>query len=175
MTQWKTLQDGTVHRFLIGVADITGFAAFMKSRTLQETYRFMKDIASLVSAHITKHNGLIISYIGDAVLFLFSEDDVDTGVKAVHELNGLMLDYFQKNGLTNRVTFSLHFGEAVVGKLPPFDTWDIYGEDVNLLFLLEKSQYKGRIILSPQVFRKLSPETRKLFHKFTPPVVYLSD
>jgi hypothetical protein len=30
-------------------------------------------------------------------------------------------------------------------------------------------------VISPQAFRKLSPATRKSFHKYTPPVVYVAE
>jgi hypothetical protein len=47
----------------------------------------------------------------------------------------------------------------------------------NIAALMPRSgpsnRYKGRFIITPQVLRKLKPETRKLVHKFTSPVVYI--
>jgi hypothetical protein len=46
---------------------------------------------------------------------------------------------------------------------------DVLGSTVNTLFLLKVSGFA----LTPEAFRKLTPETRKLFKKHTPPVFYI--
>jgi hypothetical protein len=48
------------------------------------------------------------------------------------------------------------------------------GEAVNIASMLGRGEHRGRLVISPQVFRKLSPETRKSFRKFTPPIVYVA-
>lgn len=46
---------------------------------------------------------------------------------------------------------------------------DVFGETVNIAAMLKANG----IAITPQVFRKLEPETRKLFKKHTPPVTYI--
>ena len=82
---------------------------------------------------------------------------------------------FKNKGLGNTLTFSFHFGEMVAGKIPPFETWDFGGEAINIAFSLDRGSYRAQFVITPQVFRKLAPPTRKLFHKHTPPIVYLSE
>jgi class 3 adenylate cyclase len=175
MKQWENIKDGSIRNFLMCTVDITGFGAFMKNRPAADTLSLMKDVAALVTGHVASCGGLVVKYLGDEALVIFPEESVDTGVRCIMELEKALLDYFGKKDLANRISTAMHFGEAAMGKLPPFDTWDIYGRDVNLLFLLENRNAKGRTLITPQVFRKLPPETRKLFHKFTPPVVYFRE
>jgi hypothetical protein len=51
----------------------------------------------------------------------------------------------------------------------------VVGDSVNIAATLDRGRNQGKFIISPQVFRKLRPETRKYFHKFTPPVIYISE
>jgi hypothetical protein len=61
------------------------------------------------------------------------------------------------------------------GKIPSFDTWDFGGEAINIAFSLDRGPYRAQFVITPQVFRKLAPGNRKMFHKHTPPIVYLSE
>jgi class 3 adenylate cyclase len=172
MKQWKNLTDGSIHNFLICSMDITGFGALLKTKTAQEILSLMKDVTLIISEQVERAGGLVIKYIGDAALVIFDEADVDGGVRCVTGCDKALLDMFRKKDLPNRISTVMHFGEAVIGRLPPFSDWDIFGKDVNLVFVLENKGARGRLMITPQVFRKLAPETRKMFHKFKPPVVY---
>jgi len=46
---------------------------------------------------------------------------------------------------------------------------DVLGATVNTMFMLKTTGFA----MTPEAFRKLAPETRKLFKKHTPPVVYI--
>jgi hypothetical protein len=46
---------------------------------------------------------------------------------------------------------------------------DVIGETVHIAATLGSRSFA----LSQQAFRQLTPEHRQLFHKFTPPVLYL--
>ncbi len=115
--------------------------------------------------------------MGDAGLIIFPDELIDSGVRALIELQKKLHDYIDSENLHNRVTMSMHYGEITLGKLEPIERPDCYGNAVNIAALMPQSgpsnRYKGRFIITPQVFRKLKPETRKLVHKFTPPVVYI--
>jgi hypothetical protein len=64
-----------------------------------------------------------------------------------------------------------HFGPICVGLIGirADKRVDILGSTVNVMFMLKTAGFA----LTPEVFRKLNPETRKLFKKHTPPVVYI--
>jgi hypothetical protein len=66
-------------------------------------------------------------------------------------------------------------GPVCLVRLPPVDKPDVLGETVNIAAMAGSSHRPGGFAITPQVFRKLEPETRKAFHKFTPPIVYLAE
>lgn len=174
MQDLSTIKEGQIISALVCMTDITGFARISQSESMETLYKFLRDFADITSKKIEGTKGKIIKYIGDASLIMFPEDSVDEGVRILLELQNELEDSFKENGYNNKITFSLHFGEVIAGKFPPIDTIDILGDTINIAFMLDRGHYRGRFVITPQVFRKLKPETRKRFHKFTPPVVYLA-
>ena len=169
------LSEGQRTSLLIGFYDISRFAAFSRSKPPEKIFSLMKELAEITSVEISDAGGIIIKYIGDAALFIFPENGIKQGLAAVVRLKAEAERLLEQHEYQTSLTCTLHFGEVVVGKLPPFDTWDIMGEAVNIAASLDRSGHKGRIIMTPQAFRKLEPVDRKAFHKYTPPVVYVGD
>lgn len=62
--------------------------------------------------------------------------------------------------------FKAHFGPVMAGPIGIRNDkhLDVFGETVNIAAMLKANG----IAITPQVFRKLEPETRKLFKKHTP-------
>jgi len=167
--------NGQIISALICMYDLSGFARFSRSVDMKTMYCLLRDVAAITSDNIQHTSGTIIKYIGDAALILFPEESVDEGVRILLVLKQELENHLKKmNYITRNITFSLHFGEVIMGKLRPFDYMDVFGNTVNTAFLLDRGNYRGKFVISPQVFRKLKPETRKKFHKFTPPIVYLA-
>ena len=83
----------------------------------------------------------------------------------------------KSKGFNNKVSFSNHYGEITIGKLgvEPFETIDAFGDSINTTFVMNGKPFRGRFNISPQLFRKLNSETRKIFHKYTPSIVYIAD
>jgi hypothetical protein len=68
----------------------------------------------------------------------------------------------EEKGEDNRLTFAAHFGEAVVGRLLPFEVDDVIGLKVQTAFSMLSRSYRNRFVISPQVFRCwLKPATKK--------------
>lgn len=175
MDSLKDLTHGKRVDVLIGWYDINRFLAVARKVSPEEVLDLIVKIGAMVDRCVSGSGGLIIKYVGDAALFVYPEGLVDRAVDALLALKSEMEGFFSQKGYGNTVTFSLHFGEVIVGKIPPFGTWDIFGEAVNIAFSLDRGPYRAQFVITPQAFRKLSPATRKLFHKHTPPIVYLSD
>jgi class 3 adenylate cyclase len=121
--------------------------------------------------------GLVIKFIGDACLIVFPEDAVDAGVGILLSIKAKVEKLLSNLGYPNRLRVTAHFGEAAIG---PYGfgrhiRMDVFGDCVNTAAMLGRGEHKGRLIISPQAFRKLSPQTRKKFHKHTPPIVYLAE
>jgi hypothetical protein len=74
-------------------------------------------------------------------------------------------------GANCRQHIRLHFGPVCLGPLGTRDDkrTDIIGSTVNTMFMLKSTGFA----LTPEVFRKLAPETRRFFKKHTPPVYYI--
>ena len=74
-------------------------------------------------------------------------------------------------GVACRQHIRIHFGPMCSGLLGTRDDkrLDIIGSTVNTMFMLKSTGFA----MTPEAFRKLGPETRKLFKKHTPPVVYI--
>ncbi|MBN1699370.1 MAG: adenylate/guanylate cyclase domain-containing protein [Spirochaetales bacterium] len=175
MKNFSTIPSGQKINTLICTCDVTGFARLSREKGIEAVLCLMNDFTSLVNERIKTSSGSIIKYIGDSALIIFPEDAVDEGVALLLSLKKDIETSFSRRNLRNRITFSLHFGEVIVARFKPFDTIDILGDAVNTAFLIDRGDYRGRFVITPQVFRKLKPETRKKFHKYTPPVVYLAE
>ena len=59
--------------------------------------------------------------------------------------------------------------------MKPVPGVDIFGEAINTAFTVDRRSHRGRLVISPQAFRRLAPETRKRFHRHTPQIVYVAD
>jgi hypothetical protein len=112
-----------------------------------------------------------MKFMGDAALMLFPETAVDAGVRALLALQIEGDQFWAKKGVATHHHIRAHFGSICLGKIGMRDEKrdDILGATVNTLFLLKTSGFA----ITPEVFRKLDPETRKLFKKHTPPVTYI--
>ena len=162
---------------LIAFADIQGFAGVAeKLPESLELFAFLKKWADLCTDTVEARGGRILKFIGDSFLSIFPEDGVDAGVMALLAAKRESEKHFLENGFSSKLRITVHFGEVAIGPMGKGNgkKVDIIGKEVNVAALLGHGEHRGRVIISPQVFRHLSAETRKLFHKYTPPIVYLA-
>lgn len=151
---------------LIAFADLTRWQA--ESSRLDELVladvmdRFYELVASRVGAE-----GTVVKFMGDAALVVF--EDVDAGVRALLEMKKDVDEYFAALGWESRLVVKAHFGDVVAGSFGAEKRFDILGRNVNIAATLETRSFA----ISAEAFRKLAPETRKLFKKHTPPITYL--
>ena len=174
MQTFSQLSEGQQIELLVGFYDINRFTAISRSSSPSEVVSILKEVGRITSDRIPAGGGMIIKYIGDACLFAFPDERVDQAMQTLVELKEELEQFFSGRGFGNTLTFSLHFGEVVAMKIPPFETWDIGGQAINVVWSLDRGPHRGQFVITPQVFRKLQPPTRKMFHKHTPPIVYLS-
>jgi class 3 adenylate cyclase len=163
---------------LISFMDIQGFLSIaQKVQDSLEVFDLLNGWAGVVTPIVSRAGGYLVKFIGDACLMIFPEDSVDKGVLGIMELKAASEKYFNQKGFSNKLRATAHFGEVVVGPfgVAPHQAVDVLGDTVNTAASLEKVDRRGQLIISPQAFRKLSPSTRKLFHKYTPPVVYIAE
>ncbi|MAG13853.1 MAG: hypothetical protein CMN78_04590 [Spirochaetales bacterium] len=175
MKDFLRIIDGQKFQSLICFTDVTGFAQTVKALGTEGAVEMLRDLATTIDDHLRPTPGWIVKYIGDASLIVFPDEWVDEGVRTLLSLKQKCDAHLEERELPNKITFAMHFGEIMVIKLPPIEGFDVMGDAVNTTARLEGGRSKGRFVISPQVFRKLKPQTRKSFHKFTPPIVYYGE
>ena len=157
---------------LVGFSDLTLYNRYTQKTGNLDLLALMTAYFELTGGIIEDVGGLFIKTIGDASLAAFRGGDTDAGVNAFLRTKSEGDAWLRAQGLNSVAIVKLHFGAVACGYVgaPSEKRFDIYGKTVNTAALLESKGFA----MSPQVFRKLSPETRKLFKKHTPPVTYIA-
>ena len=176
--EFSTITTPTRVDLLISFMDIQGFLGIAKAQhDLTKLFDLLNNWAKIIIKDVEQARGRVVKFIGDACLIVFAEEDADLGVQTLISLKAKAEAFLLDQGFKNKIKVTGHVGEAVMG---PFGAGncrsiDVFGDSVNIASTLERSDHHGRLILSPQAFRKLSSSTRKLFHKYTPPIVYVAE
>jgi adenylate cyclase len=163
---------------LISFMDIQGFRSISGTTgDLLQLFDLLNGWATIIVKHVDQAGGRVMKFIGDSCLIIFPEDEADRGVRAMLTVKQEVEAYFKSKGFPNKVRTTAHVGEAVLGQFGAGSCkqLDVFGDSVNTAASLERADRAGRLTISAQAFRRLSPTTRKFFHKYTPPVVYLAE
>ncbi len=163
---------------LISFIDIMGFSSI--SQRLKDPvllFEFLSAFAAAVIRIVEGTSGMVIKFIGDACLLAFPEDAVDEGMRTIIKIKKEYEAELKEKSIPTGLRITAHFGEVAIGLLGSGKcrTLDIIGDAVNIASTVGRGEHRGKILISPQAFRKLSAETRKMFHKHTPPIVYLAE
>ena len=177
MATFDEIKEPIKANLLICFYDLSRFLDIGKKVDSLEGFNILNGMAVTTIRFIKKTTGRIIKFIGDAGLIVFPEESVDDGVRLLLQLRDEIVGYFRSRGIKIKVHFGVHFGEVVIGPFgeEPNQSIDIGGASVNVASKLAGRDYREKFVISPQAFRKLKPETRKMFHKFTPPIVYIAE
>jgi class 3 adenylate cyclase len=163
---------------LIAFLDIQNFMSIgQKLSDPVSIFELMDKVACLIIEEIEGTAGLVLKFIGDACMIVFPEEYADVGVNSIISIKSKVERLLAGLGHATRLRVNVHFGETAIGLLGKGKCrrLDIYGDAVNIAAVLGRGEHRGRLLISPQAFRKLSLETRKRFHKFTPPIVYVAE
>jgi adenylate cyclase len=161
------------HTMLVAFTDITGFARAAAHLISQpaDLLVLMDAYFELVGDVVEPAGGRVVKCIGDAALIVFPVERVDAGVQALAQLKEQGDAWLARQGLASRQQIKVHYGAVAGGPVGTRSAkwWDVYGEAVNGAARLPATG----LTLSPEAFRQLRPETRKLFKKHTAQVVYI--
>ena len=178
MAAFDEIQKPTKTNVLICFCDLFRFLDIVRQmKDGLELFDVLNGMAVTIIRHINGTKGRVIKFIGDSALIAFPEESVDEGVLQLLELRERVIAYFKELSIDVKMHVGLHFGEVVVGPFgeEPNKSIDLFGDSVNKASMLAGKDYRAKFVITPQVFRKLKPETRKKFHKYTPPVVYFAE
>jgi hypothetical protein len=115
--------------------------------------------------------GRLFKTLGDAGLVAFPAELADAGVLALRAVQHEGDAWLARRGFKSRAIVKLHLGPVALGRVgsPGEEALDIYGKTVNTAATIPSTG----LAMTPAVFRRLSPETRQLFKKHTPPITYI--
>ena len=171
MTNLNSIKSMVEADLLISFFDLTNFVKISGERTAPEMFGMLSEFYELAGKITEAAGGKIVKFIGDAGLAIFPDAMADNGVLALRDLKIKAEEFFARRKVSTRLIVKIHFGSAAIGPLGVSGDkrTDVIGESVNTAATLASKGFA----ISPQAFRKLSAETRKLFRKHTPPVVYI--
>ncbi len=152
---------------LVAFADLTGFVSISNKLSDPEMFSLMASYFQMVASEMDECGGRLIKCMGDAALILFPENLAEAGILALMDLRPKAEEFMKSRGFPSRLKIGIHFTSAILGDV--HGRLDVYGKGINTAAILEG---KG-VALTPQAFRQLSDEGRKLFKKHTPSVYYI--
>jgi adenylate cyclase len=171
MSYWTDLKAPTERELLIGFYDLTSFMGFANKTEPARLLDLMTGYFALTGRILVEAGGRLIKTIGDAGLVAFPAEQVDAGVLAFQAVQEEGDDWLAEHGFRGHAIVKLDIGPVAIGKVgsPGEEILDVYGKTVNVAATLVSTG----LAMTPAVFRRLAPETRKRFKKHTPPVTYI--
>lgn len=156
---------------LVAFSDLDLFSKYSRTLTDAEVFALMNDYFEFAGEVIESGGGKAVKFMGDAILAVFPGEGADAGVRALLRLKSDGDAWFAGRGAPCTHRIKAHLGRAVIGPVgtPGDKRPDVYGQAVNTAATLRSDG----LAISVQAFRALSPATRKLFRKHTPPAAYV--
>ena len=160
-----------VARLLVAFTDLRGFSAVARTRDDEEIARVLDGFYGLTASATVASGGRVVKFIGDGALLVWPESLVDEGVVALLDLRERAGAWLSSESWRLEMLAKAHFGEVVAGDFGPALArhYDVIGKTVDVAAKLDART----VSLTAETFRKLRPETRRLFNKHTEPVVYI--
>ena len=167
-TELPTLRE---QELVIATFDLTGYFRFSRTRPEREVMNLTSDYYEFVGDIIADGGGTVIKFMGDAGLLIYPAAEADRAVNNLLQLKNDGDAWLAKRKVPCENIVKAHVGKVFCG---PFGTrsekrFDIFGMAVMDTFKLESHG----LAISPELFRKLKPNTRKAFKKHTPPMTYI--
>ena len=163
---------------LVFFTDLSGFGRTTKGMEVEQVAELLRSFAEVTNKVVSEAGGTVTDYMLDSALGYFPADQVDEGVHALMRMKHQVEKRLETDGFKMKLRVAGHYGAFMKVFLPPFKDPDLLGETVNIAIRLGsggQSSHRSRLILSAKAFRKLASDTRKCFHKFTEPIVYLAE
>jgi len=147
-------------------ADIRGFTSMSEKLTAEEVSVILNDYFTEIEPIISKYNGVINKFIGDAVLAIFGEpiQDKNHAVNAVKCANEMLLkvEELQKKWIAEgkpkiEIGVGINTGEAFVGNIGSEKRleYTVIGDVVNLASRIESYNkvYKTNFLISASTYK----------------------
>jgi class 3 adenylate cyclase len=171
MNTLQTINQPEERELIVAFFDLTRYATFARSLSPQEGFDFMSRYYEFVGRIVERDQGIVVKFIGDAGLVAYPADRADAAVQHIKELKDQGDAWLKSEGAECRHIIKAHVGPTMCGHIGTTreKRFDVFGDTVMTAALLRSDG----CAITPQLFRKLSPETRKMLKKHTPPVTYI--
>lgn len=171
MSFWADLRLPAQHDMLVAIIETHWLHQYAETSTLAGVMDIMSGLFALTGARVTEAGGRQIKTLGDNALTAFPATESDHALNALIALRAEANQWLDQRGYASRIGIKADVGPVALGLIgaPGQEILDVFGRPVAAAFTLQGT---GLTITAP-VFRLLSPETRTLLRKHTPPVTYI--
>ena len=149
-------------------ADIRGFTSMSEQMSAQEVSEILNEYFTEMEPIITKYNGIINKFIGDAVMAIFGEpiqdkNHAENAVKCAYamleKVKELQKKWVKENKPKIEIGIGINTGEVFVGNIGSINRMEytVIGDTVNLASRLESYNkiYKTKLLISAETYEKV--------------------
>jgi adenylate cyclase len=149
-------------------ADIRGFTSMSEKLTAEEVSKILNEYFARIEPIITKYNGVINKFIGDAVMAIFGEpvQDKNHAINAVKcayemllEVQKLQSKWLDEGKPKIEIGVGINTGEAFVGNIGTENRleYTVIGDMVNVASRIESFNkvYKTSFLISESTYEKV--------------------
>ena len=161
---------GEKREVVILFADIRGFTPLAEGLSPEATIHLMNRFFSEMIEVIQRYHGIIVDFLGDAILAFF--DPLDAPLPhTMRQALQCSLEMQQAMGNVNasdgnmafpplNLGVGLHAGEVVVGNIGSENRakYGIIGSAVNLASRIQTQAQGGEVVISPSIYRHVHPD-----------------
>ena len=146
-------------------SDIRGFTSMSENMTAQEVSELLNEYFSEMEPIVTKYNGIINKFIGDAVMAVFGEpindenhplNAVKCGIEMLDKVQELHKKWEKEGKPLIEIGIGINTGEVFVGNIGSEKRMEytVIGDTVNLASRLESynKTYKTKILISSTTY-----------------------
>ena len=156
------LGDNVQKTMTVLFSDIRSFTTLSESMSPQETFKFINGYLQQMEPMISKHDGFIDKYIGDAIMALFATTP-DHAVKAALDMLHTLVNYNQGRQRAGyipiRIGIGINTGSLMLGTIGGESRMDstVISDDVNLASRIEDltKMYGVSLLISEKTFFSL--------------------
>ena len=153
-------------------SDIRGFTSLSEKMSAQQVSELLNEYFTEMEPVITKYNGIINKFIGDAIMAIFGEpiqdeNHVQNAVKCGYEMLVKVDKLNRKWAIEKKpeinIGIGINTGEVFVGNIGSINRMEytVIGDTVNLASRLESYNkvYRTKMLISPAVYKEVKSFT----------------
>lgn len=150
-------------------ADIRGFTSLSETRKAEEVSQLLNEYFTELEPIISKYNGVINKFIGDAVLVVFGDPEQDknhakNAVKCAYELRKKVKEirqrWIEEGKPKIDIGIGVNTGEAFIGNVGTKNRFEytVIGDTVNIASRIDDYNkiYKTNVLISESTYSKIS-------------------